>query len=259
MNPKTKLILALTMMTLVTLACATLTGNSPQEQPAEPVALPTNTPLPPLPTSTPKPPAPEPTEEPAAAPTEEPAVQPAGDMLFFDDFSDPNSGWDRYSDAEGSTDYENGAYKIAVYTDTYFYWANPYRNFGDQIIEVEASQTSADTDTQYGIVCRHQDVENWYALVISADGFAAIRERYQGGELEYIADWVQVSAINQGQATNMLRAECVGTHLSLYVNGVLAIDVFNADIPAGDAGLIAGTFDTTLVEALFDNFKVSAP
>ena len=82
---------------------------------------------------------------------------------------------------------------------------------------------------------------------------------YQGSELEYIADWVQVDAIKQGQAANNLRAECIGTHLSLYVNGTLALDIFDADIPTGDAGLIAGTFDTTMVEVLFDNFKVSAP
>ncbi len=119
MKPKIKIILALSMMTLVTLACATLSGGNTPEQPAQPVALPTNTPLPPLPTSTPQPPAPEPTEEPASAPTEEPASQPAGDVLFFDDFSDPNSGWDRYSDEDGITDYENGAYKIAVFSDIY--------------------------------------------------------------------------------------------------------------------------------------------
>ena len=102
-------------------------------------------------------------------------------------------------------------------------------------------------------------MDNWYALVISGDGFAAIRKRYQGSELEYIADWVEVSAINQGQAMNYLKAECIGTHLTLYVNGVMAIDVYDADIPTGDAGLIAGTFDTTIVETLFDNFQVSAP
>ncbi len=36
-------------------------------------------------------------------------------ILFEDDFSNPNSGWDRYRDDEGITDYDNGTYKIGVY------------------------------------------------------------------------------------------------------------------------------------------------
>jgi len=253
LKPRIKLTITLIIMMLITLACATLTGGNTPDQPAPPAVLPTNTPLPPPPTSTPLPPAPEPTEEPA------PPQPIVGEVLFFDDFSDPASGWDHFSGDDGFTDYQEGAYKIGVYTDTYFFWANPYQNFGDQIIDVNTTVISPETDNQYGIICRHQDVDNWYTLVISADGFAAIRKRYQGSDLEYLADWVQVDAINQGQATNDLRAECIGTRLSLFVNNVLVVEVIDAAIPTGDAGLIAGTFDSTMVEVLFDNFKVSAP
>lgn len=184
--------------------------------------------------------------------------QPAN-ILFEDDFSNSNSGWDQYSDDAGLTDYENGAYKIGIYTDTYFYWANPYQNFGDVSVEVEAQKTSGGDDMQYGIICHHLDVDNWYALVISGDGFAAIRKRYQGGDLEYIADWVEVGAINTGNSTNTLRAECVGSRLSLYVNGTLAVEATDADIPSGDVGLMAGTFDQSSTEVLFDNFVVRKP
>ncbi|MEJ2757730.1 MAG: hypothetical protein P8046_04530 [Anaerolineales bacterium] len=185
-------------------------------------------------------------------------VEPT-DILYQDDFSDPNTGWDIYTDEDGLTDYENGAYKIGIYTDTYFYWANPYQNFGDVIVEVEAQKTTGGDDMQYGVICRHLDVDNWYALVISGDGFAAIRKRYQGGDLEYIADWVQVGAVNTGNSTNTLRAECVGSRLSLYVNDTLAIETNDADIASGDVGLMAGTFDQSNTEVLFDNFVVRKP
>jgi len=180
-------------------------------------------------------------------------------ILFEDDFSNSNSGWDQYSDDAGLTDYENGAYKIGIYTDTYFYWANPYQNFGDVIVEVEAQKTSGGDDMQYGIICRHLDVDNWYALVISGDGFAAIRKRYQGSDLDYIADWVEVGAINTGNSTNNLRAECVGSRLSLYVNGTLAVEANDGDISSGDVGLMAGTFDQSSTEVLYDNFVVRKP
>ncbi|MBN2044111.1 MAG: hypothetical protein JW757_03745 [Anaerolineales bacterium] len=181
------------------------------------------------------------------------------DILFEDDFSNPESGWDRFNDGEGYTDYENGTYKIGVYTDTLFYWANPYRNFNDVIIEVQAQKITGGDDMQYGIICRHEDVDNWYAMIISGDGYAAIRKRYQGSELEFITDWAQVSAINTGNAANNLRAECIGNQISLYVNGTLAVSVVDSDLTSGDAGLMAGTFEQTSTEVLFDNFVVRKP
>lgn len=183
----------------------------------------------------------------------------SADILFEDDFSNPNSGWDRYSDGEGYTDYDNGAYKIGVYSDTLFYWANPYENFGDVVVEVQGMKTSGGDDMQYGIICRHQDIENWYALVISGDGWAAIRKRYLGSDLDYIVDWTQTASVNTGNATNNLRAECVGTRLSLYVNGTLAVEINDADLTSGDVGLIAGTFEQPDTEVLFDNFVVRKP
>ena len=181
-------------------------------------------------------------------------------ILFEDDFSNPNSGWDRYEDDEGITDYDNGTYKISVLIDTMFYWANPYKDFGnDVIVEVQAQKTAGGDDMQYGVICRHSDIENWYALVISGDGYAAIRKRYAGGELEYIADWVEVSAINTGNSGNNLRAECVGSKLTLFVNGTQAISVTDSDITSGDAGLMAGTFEQPNTEVRFDNFVVQKP
>ena len=180
-------------------------------------------------------------------------------ILFEDDFSDTGSGWDRYEDPEGYTDYADGAYKIGVYTDTMFFWANPYQNFDDVIIEVQGQKVAGGDDMQYGIVCRHSDIDNWYALVISADGYAAVRKRYQGSDLDYVSEWVQVSNVNTGNATNKLRAECIGNRLALYVNGSLAIEATDSDIPTGDAGLMAGTFEQSTTEVLFDNFVVINP
>ena len=52
---------------------------------------------------------------------------PAGDsnILFQDDFSDPESGWDRFSDDSGLTDYVDGAYRITVNQDPFFSMLTP--------------------------------------------------------------------------------------------------------------------------------------
>jgi hypothetical protein len=177
----------------------------------------------------------------------------------MDDFSDPTSGWDDFSNEEGSTQYNNGVYQISIQREAWFFWANPYLDFGDVIVEVEAQKISGEDDMSYGIICRHLDVDNWYVLNVSADGYAAIRKRYQGSDLTTLTDWVPVSSINTGSGTNLLRAECVGDRLSLYVNGTLAIETFDSDIPTGDVGLMAGTFEQPLTEVIYDNFIVSSP
>jgi len=254
MTVKTKLLIAIALLAAATLACASL--DTLLDEPLAPAVPATNTPPPALPSSTPLPP---PTEAPA--PTEEPA-EPAddfGNALFADDFSDPASGWDSFSNNEGVTDYADGSYKIGVNSESLFFWANPYQNFSDVAIEVIATKSSGGDDVQFGIICRHQDTENFYALVITADGYAAIRKRLQGGELTYIAEWAESPVINQGSATNLLRAECVGDRLALFANGVLLLEVFDSDLQTGDVGLLAGTFSEAQVEVLFDNFVVTAP
>lgn len=220
MKSSTRLLIALIVLSLAGLACNTITGGD------------------------------TPTTSGVAGP----------EILFADDFSSDQSGWDRDSTTEGFTDYVNGAYHIKVETDSYFWWGSPYQYFGDVIVEVNAAVVAGEDDNMYGIICKHEDNDNWYALVISGDGYAAIRKRYQGSEeLNYITEFEPAPMVNTGRAANKLRAECVGDRLSLYVNGELAIETYDSDISAGDVGLVAGTFDQSLTEVSFDNFLVIEP
>ena len=186
-----------------------------------------------------------------------------GNILFEDDFSRTSSGWDQFSDESVTTDYKDDGYLIGVYIDTYLAWANPYKDYGDAIVEVDILKVSGGDDNMMGIICRHKDVENFYALVFGTDGLAAIRKRFNGSELEVISnggDWVEGPSIKTGDAAfNHARAECVGSRLSLYVNGDLVVEVNDPDILSGDVGLIAGTFDIPSVEFMFDNFVVTKP
>jgi hypothetical protein len=65
--------------------------------------------------------------------------------------------------------------------------------------------------------------------------------------------------INLGLDTNHIRADCVGSELSLYVNGKLLTSVTDTDFANGDVGLIAGTYDTAGTDIHFDNFVVYDP
>ena len=62
-----------------------------------------------------------------------------------------------------------------------------------------------------------------------------------------------------GSASNHIRADCVGDTLTLYVNGMQLAQVKDARFPAGDVGLIAGTYATPGTDIRFDDFIVYQP
>ena len=63
--------------------------------------------------------------------------------------------------------------------------------------------------------------------------------------------------INAGlDATNQVRADCNKNSLSLSVNNTRLLKVEDSDFAAGDAGLIAGAFESPGVDIRFDNFIV---
>jgi len=66
-------------------------------------------------------------------------------------------------------------------------------------------------------------------------------------------------AIQQGFATNRLRADCIGDTLTLYVNGKLAASAIDSSYTGGDVGFIVGTFDIPNTEIAFDNLTVYSP
>lgn len=185
---------------------------------------------------------------------------PSGGVLFEDDFSDESSGWDRYRGDEGITDYENGAYRIVVHETQFDIWSNPYLDLTDTIIEVDATKTTGPDDNDFGVICRYQGLENFYYFIISSDGFYGIFKIKDGLHEVIQMDLMEYSSvINQGNNTNHIRADCIGDHLSLYVNGQLLTQSRDSDFSSGDVGLIAGTFDTPGTDILFDNFVVTKP
>lgn len=184
-------------------------------------------------------------------------------LLFMDDFSDTGSGWDRYQDDLVSTDYYNDVYRIQVFTPSYWAWATPYQDFsGDVRITAHGTMNAGPLDNAFGVICRHKDVENFYIFMISSDGYVGIGRRLNGGDIELISgeSMVTSDAILQGQgATNAIQADCIGSTLTLTVNGTQVLTATDTNLTSGDVGLAASTFSEAGVDILFDNFTVMRP
>ena len=189
----------------------------------------------------------------------DPTEQPTS-VLFQDDFSDPSSGWDVVTVSDGETNYANGVYRIFVNTTRTDIWANPGLSFTDVRVEVDATKVGGPDDNDFGVICRSMSASQFYFFYISSDGYYAIG-KLKDGEQELIGmESLQPSeSINQGDAANHIRADCIGDRLALYVNGEKIAEVQDSEYTSGDVGLIAGSYDTPGVDIHFDNFMVLRP
>ncbi|HLF26593.1 MAG TPA: tetratricopeptide repeat protein [Anaerolineae bacterium] len=182
-----------------------------------------------------------------------------GSILYQEDFSDPTSGWSSYVDADYTTDYFDGGYRINVTTDNYTVWSHPGLTFSDAQIEVDAARIGGPATGEYGIVCRYQDGDNFYVLKVTGDGYYGITLR-QNGEWIPLVDWQTSDAILQGEGVvNRIRADCSGSQLALYVNEQLLAETQDTEFTSGDIGLLAGTFEEVGVDVQFDNLVVRQP
>ncbi len=221
-----KVLFAVSLLITASLACNALTGGSdpgPSPEPGQP---------------------------------EEPTTQ----VLYQEDFSDPNSGWPEAADADKAAAYQDGQYLMQAFTASQDVWAHPGESFSDVSIEVDATKFSGPDNNDFGIICRFVDDSNFYFLIVASDGFQVIG-KYDNNEIVYLsADEMQVSdAVKQGSATNHLRADCVGSTLTLYVNGQQVSSATDTSFTSGDIGLTVGTFADPNAAVTFDNFVVFEP
>jgi len=184
---------------------------------------------------------------------------PSGTVLLQDDFSSPASGWDRYKSAEGTMDYDGGAYRILVNALQVNFWSSPHKDFSDVRIEADAGKIAGPDENRIGLICRYTG-NQYYFFVISSDGYYGIGI-FNNGQSALLGQSEMQSSdkIKTGTAINHLRADCNGDTLSLVVNGSLVAQVHDLNLKHGDVGLLAGTFSQPGVDVIFDNFVVIKP
>lgn len=189
-----------------------------------------------------------------------------GGALFFDDFSgEKQCGWREYNQS-GSVveiDEEAGVLQISTSQPGQIWWTNPGQEFDDTIISVRAAQASGPDNNAFGIICRYQDENNFYIFLVSGDGYYAIG-KYQTGnpQIVYLTEneeYIFSEVIQQGSATNELRASCIGNELSLQVNGQQLVSLTDPTFVRGDVGVGVSTLEPGTAVVQFDDFQVLQP
>jgi len=183
-------------------------------------------------------------------------IRTAGQLLFQDDFSDPDSGWLLDANEDREFAYEDGEYSILAKMPDSWWWAAAPTDepLSDFTVEVDLQQLSGLEEHNYGIVFRAQG-DDFYRFGISWAG-EYVLFKVQNDRWIRLLDWTKSEAIRPGSGSNHLKVTTKGSQISLYANGELLASINDASFAQGAIGLYVekqGTMDT---QVRFDNIKV---
>jgi hypothetical protein len=179
---------------------------------------------------------------------------------YFDDFSDPGSGWHIIDIGDVRVGYQDGEYEILL---RYELWSAgilaPIDAVGDCSVEADIRR-HAGSEGLYGLIFGLASWDHFYTFIVDPDRgyYTVILE--ETGDWSPVIDWTFSPYINSSpNVANHLKVEHKGGQITLYINGHL-LTTANADANTGclRVGLhadSASSFDPVSIR--FDNFRVS--
>jgi len=181
------------------------------------------------------------------------------DVLLFDDFEQPSSGWNTESDSQSAVGYFGGGYFIDLFVPDVSTWSLLGGNYGDIVIEVDTRVETPTLDNGWGVFCRYLDASNQYGFEIGSDGLYVVYALVDG-EFVQLSDWTFSPAIITGPgAENHIRVSCVGDELELVVNGLTLAQVKDSTFRSGDVALVGATYASGGSRVVFDNLVLRQP
>lgn len=176
---------------------------------------------------------------------------------FMDDFSDHMNGWNLTDQENGVVQFDGDALRMVIKNPTTELWSTPGLSIKNSSINVEAQMVGGPENNYYGIMCRYLDSSNYYAFLISSDGYYAVTKTIKGVRTVISSDSFEPSTyILKGEENNHIRADCNGPVLTMYANWEKLTEVSDLDLSYGDVGLITGTLTEPGTDIKYDNFIV---
>jgi len=130
----------------------------------------------------------------------------------------------------------------------------------NQSIELDATQVDAGgVNNAYGVGCHvSKDRNYFYALWAGSDGTAGIwKATSYDADTGYLS-WASLAHTTIPVSTSYhLRADCNGSRLRLFVNGVTVAEVQDGEYTSGGTAMFVSTYDESGIEGVFANLSVS--
>ena len=178
-------------------------------------------------------------------------------VILDDDFSS-GSGWYEMEGENFGFLYTDNGYEIYVNLLNAAIWSIRDIEHEDIRLQADAVQLAGSEDGYFGVTCRHQDEDNYYALVISVNSQYGIA-RMRDGDFEYILEGYAPSGVINPDGENQITADCIDSTLILYANNVKLAEIQDSSFASGVYGLIAGTRLSDGNEVEFRRITASVP
>jgi hypothetical protein len=230
MKSNIRIILAITCLALVALACNALTsGGGGNNTPVSP-GIPT---------------------------------QPStGDVILSDDFS--SAQWGTGTDADSSVEYANSALQMIVYTKNYFVWSTPDdQDYQNVHMEVTALNNGTDSTTAFGLMCNQQAGadSSFYYFAMTPAGEYAIAKASDGQSDVFLTnndEWAPSDLIAKDAASYHVGADCGNGTLTLYVDGQQIASISDASYTGGGVALFTWSGEeASATDVSFDDFLMT--
>lgn len=194
----------------------------------------------------------------SATPTPEPVETPTSADAYLETF-DSEGDWAVGSNDDVDASVTGGVFDFLVLADNALYWSDSGQNFSDGVYEVEATQVDGPENNGYGMVFRlNEDTNDFYLFEVSGDGYVWIGLCQDGcsSATTLVEDgWFASDAVNQGNATNVLRVIANGPSMTFYVNDQEVGTAVDGTLTSGDLGPLVETLGEGKVNVTFDNFS----
>ena len=179
-------------------------------------------------------------------------------VSYSDDFDTSNKGnWTEFNGDDAVTQWRSSRFAFDVFAEgiTAISTTNEL-SLEDVVVISEVYRMDDMLANDMGLVCRYQDPDNYYSLSFGNDDYLAIYKNVDGNWQSLYNEFVN---IDLSAEFHKVAISCIGPELSLYIDDQLLVRVNDSDLPAGDVGLLAGTYGDTPVLLEFDNFVVYTP
>lgn len=177
---------------------------------------------------------------------------------YYDDFSDPNSGWPELEDTDRLLEYKDEEYRILVKNTDIWGGASPGIQVSDYIVTVDVRNVSG-VDGSYGIIFQlADDWSTFYTFEIFPDGYYSLW-RFEAKKKGWkLLEYQFSEHIKQSTDRNEIQVVRSGDLIRTYANQQLVVEMTESSFTGVDSvGLITSSYDDINVDARFDNFAVN--
>ncbi len=185
-------------------------------------------------------------------------------IILHDDFSDNTQGWPTGTNTGFSSSYvtSDTSFSIQISKSNWMAWITAGLDEADVIVETHAHPVSADVADgfDYGVICREVDDDNFYYFAIRSDGYYQILRITKDSAILLSGDWKPLGVPFYTDQWNTIRAACIGSTLTLSVNGQQIAQVEDdTPLERGDVALAVETLNATDVTVHFADITVYKP